>query len=426
MLVLALVTAAASFAADLHARPVRPVRPYSAAGSFYPADAAELRHTVDSALHRVPTPGTAARGTAAPETAARRPAAPLALIVPHAGYAYSGDVAATAFALLRGHRFKRVIVIGPSHFEDFDYTSVYAGDAYSTPLGRVRVDRAFAQRLAHLEPSIRVGTAGHLASRGADAEHGISQHGVSEHGIYEHSVEVELPFLQRTLGDFELVPIVMGDDSYDNSRKLGEALAKLLAHTSDTLLVASSDLSHFHDARTAAFMDRGLLDAIRQSDYRGVSRQVQAGAWEACGDGPIVAVMIAALRLGAAPPQFLKYANSADAGGGDDKRVVGYGAVAFMRQRPAESDSAFALSDAERNELLQIARSTVQAMVREHRTFQPEPPVSALPPAPSTNPTGFPSSHPPAQRWDCVALIVSGTSPPRRRRPVPVSRPAGP
>ena len=319
------------------------IRPAMAAGSFYPADKKELRETVDGLLRRA-HPGITTQSS------------PLAIIVPHAGYGYSGAVAATSFALLQGHRFKRVVVIAPSHYEDFSYSSVYDGEAYTTPLGKVRVDGAFARRLAQAEPSVRLGSIGHTGGTRP-----------------EHAIEVELPFLQRALGDFVLVPIVMGDSSYAASHKLGRALAKLLADSPETLLVASSDLSHYHDADTAAVMDRGLLDAVGENNAGVVSRQTSLGNWEACGVGPILAVMLAAERLGAGAPRILKYANSGDEAG-QTAQVVGYGAAVFFREPHARA--SVRLSEAERNELLAIARASAEMMVREKRLYVPALPAS--------------------------------------------------
>lgn len=320
------------------------VRPAGGAGRYYSADPAQLRAAVDAALAKA--------AVAAPP--------PLAILVPHASHAYSGEVAARAFARLRGRGTKRVVVIAPAHFEDFSYASVYDGDAYATPLGRVRVDRRFARRLARADRSIRLGRAGHASVTTATAP--------------EHAIEVELPFLQRALGDFELVPIVMGDASYAASVRLGSALAAVIGDASDTLLVASSDLSHFHDAAAAAAMDRELLEAVAQGDAAAVSRNVLARKWEACGVGPIVAMMVAAQRLGAERPRLLRYATSGDVTG-DQRQVVGYAAAVITRPPPATAAGLTLTSD-ERSQLLEIARQSAGLAVREHAIFQPALPAS--------------------------------------------------
>jgi len=339
-----LLVSPACHSADRSASDNSKERPAAVAGSFYPGDPAQLSSFVDHALANAVVP------------AANNPV--VAIISPHAGYPFSGVVAAHSYALLKGKQFKRVIIIGPSHYEGFGYSSVYDGDAYHTPLGRVAVDREFARTLANSDRSIRIATSGHSVGERA-----------------EHSIEVQLPFLQRTLGDFTIVPIVMGDQSYDASRALGIALAKLLKHDSSTLLVASSDLSHFHAYHEASRMDHNLLTAIEQDDYLSVSQNTERRVWEACGAGPIVAVMIAVERLGAASPQLLKYANSGDVTT-DKSRVVGYGAVAFLRGGENVTAPTFTLTEAERAELLRIARLSVESAVRDRKPYRPPSPSS--------------------------------------------------
>jgi len=182
------------------------------------------------------------------------------------------------------------------------------GDAYATPLGEVRVDKAFAAQLAKMSPTIQLSSRGHTPTKeGA-----------------EHAIEVQLPWLQRVLGDFELVPIVMGEQGYEKSRALGVALAKLI-QGQDTLIVASSDLSHYHPYDDAVKIDHKTLNALQEWDYFSMSNNFQARIWEACGGAPIVAAMIAAERMGANEARVLKYANTGDVTG-DHSRVVGYSA----------------------------------------------------------------------------------------------------
>jgi hypothetical protein len=325
------------------------VRPTAVAGAFYPADPAELSAMVDRfvAQAKVPT---------IPDV--------VAIVAPHAGYQYSGAVAGHSYALLRGRKPARVVVIAPTHYEAFSFTSVYDGDAYATPLGQVPVDREFAARLVKMDPSIQFSSLGHTPD--ADKR--------------EHAVEVQLPFLQRVLGsEFRVVPIVMGDQSWENCRALGVALAKLI-QGSDTLIVASSDLSHYHPYDDAVRIDHKTLQGIEEWDYLSMSMNFDQRNWEACGGGPIIAAMIAAERLGATEAQILKYANTGDVTG-DRSRVVGYGAVAFSKgPAPAEArEIAFALSQEEKDELLQIAKKSVETAVREQKAYDaPAPKLAAL------------------------------------------------
>ena len=312
------------------------VRPPAVAGTFYPADPKELGRMVDDFLARAPSP-------------------PLnnvvAIVAPHAGYIYSGPVAAFSYASVKGRKIARVVVIAPSHYESFGFSAIYDGTAYATPLGQIPVDRAFALKLAKMSPSIKLSEAGH--------------------GPREHSLEVQLPFLQRVFGEFQLVPVIMGDQSYEASRALGMALAKLVQGT-DTLIVASSDLSHYHPYAEAVNLDHKTLKAIEEWDYLNMSRNFESRVWEACGGGPIVAAMMAAERLGANKAAILKYANTGDATG-DQSRVVGYGAVAMLKEpsRAAAGEETFSLSRKEQDVLLEIARKSTEAAVRGRKWFEP-------------------------------------------------------
>jgi MEMO1 family protein len=345
-----LVTACALLTCGQQQAPVpkEAVRPAAVAGMFYPADPAELAALVDRYLAQ-----------------AKVPAIPglVAIVAPHAGYPYSGAVAAHSYALLKGRKPQRVVVIAPSHYEAFSFSSVYDGEMYSTPLGRVPVDRDFVNRLVHMAPSIRLSALGHTPS-------GETR---------EHALEVQLPFLQRALGEFRLVPIIMGDQSWEECRALGVALAEL-SQGSDTLIVASSDLSHYRSYDDDVRLDHKTLRAIEQWDYLGMSLNFDQQNWEACGGGPIIATMIAAERLGADKAQVLKYANSGDVTGERD-RVVGYSAIAFSKGPDAASalDGPLALSQEEKDELLRIAKSSVESAVRDGKLFScPAPKLPAL------------------------------------------------
>ena len=157
----------------------------------------------------------------------------------------------------------------------------------------------------------------------------------------------ELPWLQKVLGNFEVVPIVMGDQSYESSRALGVALAKLIkseGKEGDTLVLASSDLSHYHTYDDAVKIDHKTLNALQAWDYFSMSRNFQTRIWEACGGAPIVAAMIYAERMGANQAQVLKYANSGDVTG-DHSRVVGYSADVFVKTLRRKGNGNSVLAD---------------------------------------------------------------------------------
>lgn len=322
------------------AEPGEQVRQAGVAGAFYPKDSKQLAAMVDGFVAHARVP--AQKGQI------------IALVAPHAGYPFSGAVAGHSYALLKGRPTHRVIVIAPSHFEAFPFASVYEGDAYVTPLGNIAVDKEFARKLARLSPEVKLSSRGHVPSSEGS----------------EHALEVQLPFLQRTLGNFQLVPVVMGEQSYEASRSLGVALAELIRGT-DTLIVASSDLSHYHPYDQAVTLDGKTLNAISEGDYLTLSDNFQNRTWEACGGGPIVAAMIAAERLGATRAKVIKYANTGDVTG-ERSRVVGYSAVALLQEDASQGRETlrFSLTSAEKRQLLQIARQSVESIVRENKVYK--------------------------------------------------------
>ncbi len=345
--VLVLLAALIACPAQVNSAGSPKVRQPAVAGAFYPADANQLTKMIDGFLAQASVPQIAH---------------PMVIISPHAGYPYSGPVAAYSYALLRGKKFERVVVIAPSHLESFNFSSIYDGDAFATPLGTIPVDKGFAAQLAALSPLIKISGQGH---------------GIVE-GRGEHAVEVELPFLERVLGQFKLVPIVMGSQDYDACRALGVSLAKLLGtkkpgapSPANTLIVVSSDLSHYHPYDEAVRIDHQTLKAIEEWDYLSLWRNFASRVWEACGGGPIVAAMMAAERLGANRAQVLKYANSGDTSG-DKSRVVGYGAVVIYNDPQAshKKEAEYSLSGREKRELLKIARQSVETAVREHKLYE--------------------------------------------------------
>ena len=338
LIVIPLLVACSGIAKSPPTEPGEQVRQAAVAGTFYPSDPKELAATVDGFLAHAIVPTQ--KGQI------------IALVAPHAGYQFSGAVAAHSYALLKGRPTHRVVVIAPSHYESFQFASVYEGDAYTTPLGTIAVDKEFARKLARSSPEIKLSSRGHVPSKDGA----------------EHALEVQLPFLQRTLPDFELVPIIMGEQSYEASRALGIALAELVRGT-DTLIVASSDLSHYHPYEQAVALDGKTLNAIGEWDYLTLSDNFQSRTWEACGGGPIVAAMIAAERLGATHAKVIKYANSGDVTG-DRSRVVGYGAVALFQDEGRGTETPnFSLTSAEKRQLLEIARKSVESAVKDGKLY---------------------------------------------------------
>ncbi|PIW99123.1 MAG: AmmeMemoRadiSam system protein B [Ignavibacteria bacterium CG_4_8_14_3_um_filter_37_9] len=190
------------------------------------------------------------------------------IIAPHAGYAYSGLTAAYGYNAINGKKYSTVIILSPSHHEYFAGISIYDGDAYETPLGLVPVNHDVSELLVKGSKRIFRGKEGHRE---------------------EHAIEVQLPFLQTVLNDFTIVPVVMGDQNEVYVEALAESLADVL--NDETLVVVSSDLSHYHSQQKAELMDAKIAGYIEALDYNGLMRDLNSGKSEACGGGLILSVL---------------------------------------------------------------------------------------------------------------------------------------
>ncbi len=317
------------------------VRPPAVAGQFYPENPAHLKLAIQKFIEDAVPPG-ADRS--------------LAIVVPHAGYIYSGQIAADAFRQAFGRQYDVVVILGTNHTTaGFRKISVYATGAYRTPLGSVEVDATAAKALLD-----------------ADADC-ISSPEVQSR---EHSVEVQVPFVQVLFPSARIVPVVIGDPDLALCSRFGQVLAAVLKGR-QSLIVASSDLSHYPPYEDAIIVDRLTLTAVAQLDPKALSQQVQAsmrGKFRnldtcACGEAPVLAAMTAAKALGATRGIVLSYANSGDAIVGDHSRVVGYGSVMFVAangpadlkglERPRASAADAPISPAEKKTLLTFARDTL-------------------------------------------------------------------
>lgn len=281
----------------IHAQGIQPyaVRPPAVAGLFYSADPRRLAADIEEMLGRC-------AGESAPGRA-------VTLVSPHAGYVFSGRTAAEGFNAAREGSFDVVVVISPSHREYFDGVSIYPGKAYATPLGDLSVDDGLRREITRGGESIVASGAGHGG---------------------EHAVEVQLPFILSLFGAVPILPIVMGDQRRELCFRLGERLASCLAGRS-ALIVASTDLSHYHQYAAAQAIDRRFIDLLSRFDYESLMAGLEDGSLEACGGGPTVAALIAAAALGADTMEIRHQCNSGDTGG-DRSSVVGYvSAVAAAR-----------------------------------------------------------------------------------------------
>ncbi len=267
------------------------VRPAQVAGYFYPSNPEKLRKDINLLLD-VTKPKEKVENI-------------FGIVAPHAGYVYSGKTAAHAYNLLIGKKYKTVVIISPSHSEYFPGISIFEGDAYETPLGVLNVERKFCEMLLTNDGTIFTGYEGHRR---------------------EHALEVQLPFLQSVLNDFKIVPIVMGDQSRQNIN----VLAVKLAEVSDnkTLIVASSDLSHFYSKSQADRLDSIVEKRVREFDYESLQFDLENHTCEACGGGPIVALMKAANFKNVGHSMILSRTDSGDVTG-DTSEVVGYLSAVF-------------------------------------------------------------------------------------------------
>jgi len=258
------------------------VRPAAVAGMFYPADASVLKQDIDDYL------------ADAKELSQKRPKA---IVVPHAGYIYSAAIAASAFKSIIPfkHNIKRVVLLGPSHRVPFSGMAVPESDVFNTPLGNIAIDQEGVNQLLAL-PQV-------IASDRAHSE--------------EHSLEVQLPFLQEILGEFSLIPLVVGDaERHDVA-----AVINHFINDDGTLIVISSDLSHYHSYEDAKTQDRATSDAIVNLKPDLITYD------DACGRNGVKGMMTVAAEIGL-HVELLDLRNSGDTAG-DKQRVVGYGAYAF-------------------------------------------------------------------------------------------------
>jgi AmmeMemoRadiSam system protein B/AmmeMemoRadiSam system protein A len=270
------------------------------AGSWYPGDPAQLTKDIKGYLARVPDH--------------KIDGELVALISPHAGYIYSGPVAAYSYKLLEGRHYDIVVIVGPSHRVRFNGASVYPRGGFRTPLGVVPIAEDIADQLLDKSPITN---------------------SLPEAHAQEHSLEIQLPFLQVVLKDFKLVPIVMGEQDLATCEELARVIAAVVKGK-NALLLASSDLSHYHPYNEAKQLDKVVLDRVNAFDAQGLSKALDQGRCEACGGGPIVAVMLASRLLGADKGEVLHYANSGDVTG-DRSGVVGYMAAALYKSKSAKT-----------------------------------------------------------------------------------------
>jgi len=321
-------------------------------GQFYPADSRRLSAMIDSYLSQADT---------APSEKHIQ-----ILMAPHAGYIFSGPVAAHAFKAISQKSYRTVVVIAPSHYFRMNGFAVWKEGTFQTPLGPLDIDEDFAGRL-------------------------LSQHQnfIDEPEAFEreHSLEVELPFLQKVLRDFKIVPIIAGQPDMALAQELADALDRLIGDRQDVLVVISTDMSHFYTASKAENIDQNTLEALRDFRIRDIWEEChqRGGTMELCGYVPVSVGLLLAKKRNL-DIDILKYAHSGDVTG-DNSRVVGYfSAVLYPKERnksnssqqnqdPAPNSSLVKPVDAltleQKRSLIEIAQKTIHAYVMKKEIFNP-------------------------------------------------------
>jgi len=273
------------------------VRKSVVAGSFYPGNPQVLQSTISEYLEKAKDHELGnIKG----------------LVSPHAGYIYSGQVAAFSYKQIMNKDYESIFVIAPSHSEYFDFNSVFAGNAYETPMGSVEIDIDRCMKLSNYSrysDYIKISNLGHRN---------------------EHSLEVQLPFLQAIFKEFKIVPVVMGSQNRTNIESLGNGIGELFAGE-EILIIASTDLSHYHPYDVASDLDKQVENSIKSFDPQSFTDAVTSERLEMCGGGPVAATMIASKLLGADSTEILCYKNSGDVSG-DRSAVVGYLSCAFYNK----------------------------------------------------------------------------------------------
>ena len=310
------------------------VRDPHVAGAFYPSDPKELSGMIDDFLAKAPNHEKLSGDV-------------VAIIVPHAGYKYSGQVAAYAYKLLAGLKFDTVILLGPYHEEFFPGASIWSSGYWKTPLGRVPVDSALAK----------------------DILKGSSQFDfIPKAHLTEHSLEVQLPFLQKVLKDFKIVPVAVSDPFAENRRLLAEAIVKSIAHKK-VLIIASTDLSHYYPDKVAREKDALTLDLVSKKDATALSRELYLNHAEMCGSAAVLALLEIANLLGNTEIEILKYATSGDVAE-ERERVVGYSAMVLYKKQPGGGTRDGTLDEKQQKELLRIARESVRNYVKDGKRLE--------------------------------------------------------
>ncbi len=346
------------------------VRPATQAGRFYEGNPQILSHEVDSLLARYEqAPHTVDEkgwGSELPPSRGDKRGAIAALIVPHAGYYYSGNVAASAYMMLDPERqYKRIFLLGPSHHEWLDGASVNGEvDYYATPLGEVKVDRETAQA---------------LLATGAEGTDSVFSYRPEAHDR-EHCLEVQLPFLQRRFKEVPpIVPVIISTNDFKKLKRMAEALKPYF--TDENLFIISSDFSHYPSYDDACKVDARTGEAIATGDVSRFIATIEENArlgmrlleTSACGEFPIITLML--MLNSQYEVRHLLYQNSGDIDSHNPNRVVGYHSFAVIRHKEVPTDKGFKLSGEEKRILKDIALQSIKDSLDGKKIAQPSSPL---------------------------------------------------
>ena len=320
-----------------------------AAGKFYPESSHKLKNVCQNYLNRAENQKLSSK--------------PLGIIVPHAGYPYSGSIAGIGFNEIQNFNYKTVFVLAPSHTERFDFASIYKGEQYKIPLGKVKIDQKLAQKCVQRSNSIKFSNKGHFNSSSKRQE---------------HAIEVELPFLKILMPTTPIVPIVLGTNDYSDIKDIGRTLGKI-AKKENVLIIASSDLSHYHSYSKAKQIDRRLISTLKKYDHKKFYNGIKDRRFEACGAAPITAMLITTKMAGGDKLKVLEYANSGDVSTGNKNRVVGYLTAGIVNSNHNNGEKSMSeqkiggeLNREQKIFLLDLAEKSMKSAVKGQEGYQPE------------------------------------------------------
>jgi len=335
------------------------------AGTFYPASKEELSFTIDNFLEN-----------AKPVVLEKEI---FALIVPHAGYDYSAGIAAYGYKLIKGKPYKTVIIIGPAHYYGFKGISVYPKGKFLIPLGEIEIDSDFAEKLLNKDKDI------FFEPLAFDKE---------------HSIEVQLPFLKKTLSDFKIVPILMGEVSLSLCQKLAYLLKEAIGQRKDVLLVVSTDMYHGYDYETCALVDNLTLSYLKNMDAEGLYEGLATHKLQLCGGWAAVAALILSKEMGHNKLEVLKYSNSAEITG---KKIKGIWTVGYSSCAIDTDKEEGMLNKQQKKRLLEIARRAIETYLETQKKLE----ITENDPLLFQNMGAFVTLHKNGQLRGCIGNLVA-------------------